>query len=76
MNSSLKTVLLILVGILLLVSAIMTAVFHSLRTKAFDNDRDRDRLKSQMRFCMIIMVIVFLSLTVMARYILMRYFLG
>ena len=76
MNYQTKTMMLILTGALLLVSVVMTAIFHSLRNKVFDDDRDRIALKNRMRFCIIIMTLIMMSLMIMSRYILIRYFMG
>ncbi|MBQ3376376.1 MAG: hypothetical protein IJG49_08190 [Erysipelotrichaceae bacterium] len=76
MNNQTKTMMLILTAILLLVSVVMTTIFHNLRTRIFDDDRDRIKLRNRMRFCIIIMTMVLMSLVIMSRYILIRYYMG
>ena len=76
MNNQTKTMMLILTAILLLVSVVMTTIFHNLRTRIFDVDRDRIKLRNRMRFCIIIMTMVLMSLVIMSRYILIRYYMG
>jgi nitrogen fixation-related uncharacterized protein len=76
MNYQTKTMMLILTGALMLVSIIMMAIFHSLRNRVFEDDRDRIKLRNRMRFCIIIMTLVLMCLMIMSRYILIRYFMG
>ena len=74
MNNSLKTIMLIMTGVLLLLSVIVMTRFRSLRLKAIESSRQEASLRKQMRFLIILMTLVMIMLLVMSRFILMRYF--
>ncbi len=74
MNNSLKTIMLIMTGVLLLLSVIVMTRFRSLRLKAIESPRQEASLRKQMRFLIILMTLVMIMLLVMSRFILMRYF--
>ena len=74
MNNSLKTIMLIMTGVLLMLSVIVMTRFRSLRLKAIESPRQEASLRKQMRFLIILMTLVMIMLLVMSRFILMRYF--
>ena len=74
MNNSLKTIMLIMTGVLLMLSVIVMTRFRSLRLKAIESPRQEASLRKQMRFLIILMTLVMIMLLVMSRFNLMRYF--
>ncbi len=76
MNNSLKTVMLILTGTMMLLSIIVMMRFRSLRLKAIESSEEEAALRKQMIFLIIMMSLVMIMMLAMSRFILIRYFNG
>ncbi|MBE6125745.1 MAG: hypothetical protein E7186_05390 [Erysipelotrichaceae bacterium] len=76
MNNSLKTVMLILTGTMMLLSIIVMMRFRSLRLKAIESSEEKAALRKQMIFLIIMMSLVMIMMLTMSRFILIRYFNG
>ena len=74
MDKSLKTMLLILTGCMMLLSIIATTKFRALRLQAIESPEEEARLRRSMRFLIILMTMVMMCLVIISRYGLIRYF--
>ena len=76
MNNSLKTMMLIMTGVLLLLSIIVMTRFRTIRMTVIESPQEEAALRKQMRFLIILMSLVMIMMLTMSRYILIRYFGG
>ena len=76
MNNSLKTMMLIMTGVMLLLSIIVMTRFRTLRLKVIESPQEEAALRKQMRFLIILMSLVMIMMLTMSRFILIRYFGG
>lgn len=76
MNNSLKTMMLIMTGVLLLLSIIVMTRFRTIRMTVIESPQEEAVLRKQMRFLIILMSLVMIMMLTMSRFILIRYFGG